>query len=93
MSVSEEGVSTDILLGSSDVVVDENNLLFVQFGIMSMILTGWWTTDVANNALLFDVIDDVDVVVEVAVDEVMIYSTVVFGMFVYVCLFVCCYYQ
>ena len=40
MSVSEEGVSTDILLGSSDVVVDENNLLFVQFGIMSMILTG-----------------------------------------------------
>ena len=46
ISVSEEGASTDILLGSSDVVVDENNLLFVrsrfvQFGIISsMILTG-----------------------------------------------------
>ena len=42
ISVSEEGASTDILLGSSDVVVDENNVSFVRskFGIMSMILTG-----------------------------------------------------
>jgi len=77
-----EGASTDILLGSFDAVVDVNNLLFVrsrsfQRGIISMILTGWWTSiDVANNALFgVDVVVVVDVVVDV--DEDMIWDVYV----------------